>query len=156
MYEQIIINFEKVSYWKRVYNSLKSNNRFFKYLAITFVVALSTIHIHFPYGILMLISLYALFFFSPILFVECKNYIYFVRMINNEIEIKYQSFNKDKLIIVKQEQMRIVELNKGNFSFTVTMFRIYEKLSKNEVKYLVNQYKILNWSDVKSIEKLRW
>lgn len=152
--ENTLFEVEKITYWQRIVLSLKKNLRLLKFVGILLITIPSTIHINFPFGTMVALIFFVLLFFMPILFQECKIYIFSIKQINNDIEIRYQLFNADKVLNVKAEQLRLVELNKGTFSLTVSKVSFYIKLNRTDVNYLIDQYRIIKWSDDELLDKL--
>jgi len=152
--EHTLFELDKTTYLQRIFLSLKKNARLFKFLGILVITIPSTIHISFPIGSLVAVIFFILLFFLPILIMECKTYIYSIKRIENEIEIRYQYYNYDKVLIVSADQLRFLELKKDMFSLTVNNVRVYLSLNKTEVKKLLDQYRIVSWANDDLLSKL--
>ncbi len=150
------INFKRYTYFERIKKSYKVWNRFLYTLGFFVFVTLPFLYMTYQYPILFLITIlsFLLFFIAPVVFSECKNYIFQMKVTNDQIVIKYLSFNKEKEISEEYIDLRLLSQGNVPSSKTVENFKIYRDYGKGHRRYLVNQYKILEWSKPENIEKL--
>lgn len=154
--EQLVL--PTTPFWIRVLKSYKKNSSYLwglLFLAVLFPVLIVTfIKCKIVFSVLILLFLFSFVF--PIVFLECRNLIYSIKISNeNFIEIRYLHYNHKKLIIEPFKNIRILEYGTGPGSKTVRNFKIYRDFGKGHRKILINQYEILEWSNQENIERLK-
>lgn len=155
---EIKIHSDDALFLNRVKNSYKINSRYL-WLILMLIVLIPFIVISFMKLKLLfyiIILLYLFSFLYPIIFIECRKYIYSVKISNdNELEIKYLDFYKHKIIVEPFENIRLIEFGDAPGAKTVRNFKIYRDFGKGHHKFLINQYEILEWSKTENIERLK-
>ena len=138
------MEFIKVPYFKRVWNSYRLRGVTF----VEFFVVIVIIYSFFiPYLLLALLPIIV-----PLLF-DSYIYVYRIYTQDENLYIYYLAFNKEKSIIVPNKNLRIVEYELG--LNTGPMFKIVEDFGKGNIKRIVRQYKIVEWSKKENVEMLK-
>jgi hypothetical protein len=151
-----LLQFNKVNYWKRIILSYRMRKEQYPLLipcllmlCIMLILRLSMI------GFFLFLSFATLAFVLPIVLFECRIYTFEILLSNDKLIIKYLHFNKEKVIKTDFGNIKIVEYGSGYGSKTEPSFKIYQDFGKGNHIYLINQYKIIEWSKPENIKKLK-